>query len=167
MQLKGLCFCMKAMLKIKLNELPTSIKIAFICFYVFIVLGFIFAHLILHFKLNSSFTPKDILDYYKGNESLLKFQKTPLELSETSHFHSFSSPVIAFILSIFFAFTKLNELFKNLIIILCFISVFMLIINPWLLTFGPAFLVYLKYISSIILIFTFLFMGFVVIKNML
>lgn len=156
---------MKIMSKIKLNELPISIKIAFICFYVFIILGFLFAHLILHFKLNNAFNPQGILDYYKGNETLLKFQKTPLELSETAHFHAFISPTIALILSIFFAFTKLNKFFKNLIIILCFFSVFMLVLNPWLLTFGPNFFVYLKYISSFALIFTFLFMGAVVISE--
>ncbi len=151
------------MSRIKLNELPIGIKIAFICFYLFIILGFLFAHLILYFKLNGSFTPKDIIDYYKGNEELLKFQKTPLELSETAHFHSFISPLIAFVLSIFFSFTKLNELFKNLIILLSFISVFLLIINPWLLTFSSNFFVYLKYLSSLILTFTFLFMGALVI----
>jgi len=154
---------MKAMLKIKLNELPISIKIAFICFYIFIILGFVFAHLILHFKLNGSFKAEDFIYYYKGNEELMKFPKTPLELSETSHFHSFISPLIAFIISIFFSFSSLKSFIKNFIIILTFISTFFLIINPWLLTFGPNYLVFLKYINSIILIFTFLFMGAVVI----
>ncbi len=154
---------MKIMLKIKLNELPLSIKIAFICFYIFVILGFIFAHLILHFKLNGSFSPSDIISYYKGNEEMLKFQKTPLELSETSHFHAFISPVIALILSIFFSFSQINEFLKNFIIILSFLSVLMLILNPWLLTFGPFFLVYLKYITSLTLIFSFLFMGIITI----
>jgi len=149
------------MLKIKLNELPLSVKIAFICFYIFVILGFIFAHLILHFKLNGSFSPNDIISYYKGNEEMLKFQKTPLELSETSHFHAFISPVIALILSIFFSFSKINEFIKNFIIVLSFLSVLMLILNPWILTFGPKFFVYLKYITSITLIFSFLFMGLI------
>lgn len=154
---------MRTMLKIKLNELPLSIKIAFICFYIFVILGFIFAHLILHFKLNGSFSSSDIISYYKGNEEMLKFQKTPLELSETSHFHAFISPVIALILSIFFSFSRINEFLKNFIIILSFLSVLMLILNPWLLTFGPFFLVYLKYITSFTLIFSFLFMGIITI----
>lgn len=152
---------MRTMLKIKLNELPLSVKIAFICFYIFVILGFIFAHLILHFKLNGSFSPNDIISYYKGNEEMLKFQKTPLELSETSHFHAFISPVIALILSIFFSFSKINEFIKNFIIVLSFLSVLMLILNPWILTFGPKFFVYLEYITSITLIFSFLFMGLI------
>ncbi len=151
------------MLKIKLNRIPLPIKIAFICFYIFIILGFVFAHLILHFKLNGSFKPDDIVSYYKGNEEMLRFQKTPLELSETSHFHAFISPVIALILSIFFSFSEINESLKNFIIILSFISALMLILNPWILTFGPKFLVYLKYITSLTLIFSFLFMGLITI----
>jgi len=154
---------MRTMLKIKLNELPISIKITFICFYIFVILGFIFAHLILHFKLNGSFNPEDIISYYKGNEEMLKFQKTPLELSEISHFHAFISPVIALILSIFFSFSEINEFLKNFIIVLSFLSVLMLILNPWILTFGPDFLVYVKYITSITLIFSFLFMGIITI----
>ncbi|MCX7948239.1 MAG: hypothetical protein N2504_06615 [candidate division WOR-3 bacterium] len=147
------------MLNIKLSEFPFTIKLAFICFYIFVILGFIFAHLILHFKLEGSFTPQDFINYYKGNETLLKFQKTPLELSEVSHFHSFISPVIAFILAFFFSFSKLSENMKIIVILASFISSLFLVINPWLLTLGPTFFVYLKYISSIVLVISYLFMG--------
>ncbi len=153
----------------KLKNLPVEIKIAFLFLYIFTALGFIFAFLITRFSVGNG-SPLDIAgniaDYYRGNPEKMLFGKSPLELSEISHFHSFISSVVIFIISYLFSYTRLKRLLKNLVIIATFSALFGFILSPWAIKYLSPHFAYIKILSTALLVLGVMFMGFKVLKDM-
>ncbi|MEO0169608.1 MAG: hypothetical protein ABIL42_05260, partial [candidate division WOR-3 bacterium] len=119
----------------KLKDLPSGIKVSFLWLYAFTILGFLFAFIIVDQTVShsplSGFLHR-LMDYYKGNPSEMKFGKSVLELAEVSHFHSFISPLIAFVFSVFFSYSNTSQKLKSAIINLTFIGLLGFILSPWL-----------------------------------
>ncbi len=153
----------------KLKDLNPCIKLSFVWFYIFVLLGFFFSFIMVdltvkHFPITDFINR--LVDYYKGNPEQMIYGKTPLQLAEVSHFHSFISPLVAGIISVFFSYTSLNRKVKLLIINLTFIGILLFILSPWAIKYLPYPFVFMKLISTAMFLPGMLFMGVAVIKEM-
>ena len=148
----------------RLRELDVSFKVAYLFFCVLAVLGLVFALVIVELKVGR--TPADFLTYYRGNEELMKYPKTPLQLAEVSHFHSFITSVLLLVSAFFFSFTSIRGWVKTTTVVFTAIGMLGLVLVPWVLRFGPEGLVLLKPVSSLLMVGGLLFMMGATLKEM-
>lgn len=153
----------------KLKELNPCIKVTFVWFYIFVLLGFLFSFIMVdltvkHFPITDFINR--LVDYYKGNPEEMIYGKTPLQLAEVSHFHSFISSLVVGIISVFFSYTSLNRTIKLLIINITFIGILLFILSPWVIKYLPYPFVFIKPMSTAMFLPGILFMGASVIKEM-
>jgi len=147
-----------------LKNFPFLIKFSYTLYFLFVIMGFVFAGIIIEIKIGR--TPYEILSYYKGNEEILRYRKSLLELAETAHFHSFISSAILLLLSLFFSFTSISKTKKIITVLSAFTGIFMLVIGPFLYTYGSSFFIFLKYIGSFLMLFSIIYMGYRTLKEM-
>jgi len=152
----------------KLKDLSLGVKIAFLWFYLLSVLGFFFAFLIVEYTVGhipmENFLQR-LVDYYKGNPEGMMFGKSNLEIAEISHFHSFISAVVLFIISFFFSYSNMKSNIKIAVINLTFFGILIFVLSPWIVKFLPS-LAFLKPLSSLLFVPGTLFMGIKVLKDM-
>ncbi len=140
-----------------MKELDVSLKVSYVAFCIFTLLGFFFASLIVEFK-GGGILPEELIWFYKGNEELMIFPRSKLELAEVSHFHAFISSVVVFMHSLLFSKLPLRSSLKVSVVVLAYAGILALTVGPWIYTFGAKELIYLKYVFSPLMIISILFM---------
>jgi len=148
----------------RLKDLDLSFKVAYVFFCVLAMLGLVFALIIVELKVGR--TPADFLSYYRGNEELMRYPKTPLQLAEVSHFHSFITAVLLLLSAFFFSLTSIKGWLKTTVVVLTALGMLGLVVMPWVLRFGPEDLVLLKPALSLLMVGGLLFMMGATLKEM-
>jgi hypothetical protein len=80
-------------------------------------------------------TPSAIATYYRGDDSELAFAKTFWELVETSHFHLFTVPVVALIISHLLFGTATSSRTRVGLTVVVFAGALLDAIGPWLVRY--------------------------------
>jgi hypothetical protein len=79
--------------------------------------------------------PGAIARYYRGDDSELGFAKTSWQLVETSHFHLFTVPVVALILSHLLYATPTSVRLRVTLTLVTFAGALLEAIGPWLVRY--------------------------------
>ena len=112
--------------------------------------GLFFAGLIIALKIGHA--PRALLDYYRGNPEAFRYAKTPLQLAEVSHFHAMIAPLLFVTLAWPLPLTPFSPRLRWIAVGLGMVGIALLLLDPWVLRYGPVWLVYGKYIGGLSLI---------------
>ena len=134
---------------LKLEQLSRSSKLTYTIFLAFGVLGL--ASSIALGGMKTHFTYAGLVAYYRGDEALGYYAKTPLELLETTHFHLFSQPVFFFIIGHIFLLSAWPRPLKAAIVCASFAAVAADIAGPWLIVYAGAPFTALKLLAGYVL----------------
>ena len=74
-------------------------------------------------------------DYYRGNDERMMFPKEATELMETTHFHSFITPLLFLTTAHLFLLGAWSRRWKTFVISSCFVYVIFDIAKPWLIRY--------------------------------
>ncbi len=126
-----------------------------------ILIGISMGVAFLNFVERTKFSPEKVRTYYLGNvredepenaplpEEGLLFPKTKRELLEVTHVHTFSIPLIFFVLSRILSMTATREGVKLATYVASFVGIVCNLIGPWLVRYvspGFSFLLLFSYI---------------------
>lgn len=132
------------------REWPAEWKVLYAFLYAGALAGLVFAGLIIAFKIGHF--PREILEYYRGNPEAFRMAKSPLQLAETSHFHAMIAPLLFAALAWPLPLTPFPRSLRGFAILLGMLGITLLLLDPWLLRYGPAGLVLVKYLGGFSLI---------------
>lgn len=76
-------------------------------------------------------SPTAIATYYRGGDTEMSFPKTFWQLVEVSHFHLFTIPVVALILSHLLIATAVSVRIRIVLTIMIFVGAFLDVLGPW------------------------------------
>ncbi len=130
---------------IRNNSLLKLIIVFTLIFFFFLWL----TNILLYLKIGLSYD--SIVEYYRGSEDSFRRPKSYLGLLEEAHFHFFSMAVILVTLNHLILFSKINNMWKLIIILASFISAFGDIVAGWLVRYVSPSFAYLKLGSVIVL----------------
>ncbi|MFQ5965619.1 MAG: hypothetical protein ACE5KZ_15195 [Candidatus Scalinduaceae bacterium] len=133
-----------------LSKTPTSNKL-YITFFL-VIMAYAFYVACFNFYERTNFSLKKTVRHYSGNvedfneesgyennENLMRegfiFPKTKREITEITHVHAFTIPLIIFVMSRIFSMTLIREWIKITIYILAFLGTVMNLTGPWLIRF--------------------------------
>lgn len=134
----------------RLSSASLSNKVFFSFFLIF--MGISMGVAFLNFYERTKFSPEKVDRYYLGNvredepedaplsEEGLHFPKTKRELLEVTHVHTFSIPLIFFVLSRILSMTSMREGLKLATYVASFVGIVCNLIGPWLVRYvSPGF----------------------------
>jgi hypothetical protein len=81
-------------------------------------------------------TPEGVADYIRGNEERMMFGKTTMELTETTHTHLFTMPLLWLVLGHLFVLTTWPAPVKGAVTVGSFIGMAAELAAPWLVRLG-------------------------------
>ena len=132
------------------NDLRNNSLLKLIVVFTLVFLFFLWlTNLLLYLKIGFSY--QSIVDYYRGSEENFREPKSYLGLLEDSHFHFFSMAIILVTLNHLLLFSRINNVWKLIIILASYISAFGDIAGGWLIRYVSPSFAYLKLGSVIIL----------------
>jgi len=146
----------------------TALKTLATCFILSSLLGygigFLKIHQITNYKIDQAVT------YYRGDnlpesETML-FPQSYASLLSVAHVHSFSQPLLLFIMGFIFSFSNASNKFKTGIIITIFLSSFVSNLSPWLVRYTSTQTIYLLPASQIFFGLSFIIMSWCSLKSM-
>ncbi|MBI3323793.1 MAG: hypothetical protein HYZ92_00750 [Candidatus Omnitrophica bacterium] len=91
---------------------------------------------------------QSIADYYRGNPERMKFEKTPQELLEVTHFHAFTMPVVLLILGHLFFLSDWPAGLKRIVVAVAAVSAFFMIATPWAIRYLDPGWAYAKWVAG-------------------
>lgn len=97
------------------------------------------------------FSVTSIATYYRGGEGEMSFPKTFWQLVETSHFHLFTIPVVALILSHLLYGTDAGKRLRLVLTVGVFLGVFFDALGPWAIRYLAAEFAYFLVLGWILL----------------
>ena len=132
------------------NDIRGNSLLRLIIVFTLVFLFFLWlTNLLLYLKIG--FTYDSIVAYYRGSEETFREPKSYLGLLEESHFHFFSMAIILVTLNHLVLFSKINNVWKLLIILASYLSAFGDIAAGWLIRYSSPLFAYLKLGSVIVL----------------
>lgn len=145
------------------SQWPGLWKILYIFLYGMSLVGLGFAGLIIALKIGHD--PVSFLTYYRGNPEVFRYPKSAVNLAETSHFHTMIAPLLLTVLALPLPWTSAPLWLQRTAVGLAITGEILLVADPWILRYGPPFLVFIKYVGGICLVLGILFTGAIVIAN--
>jgi len=130
---------------IRNNSLLKLIIVFTLIFFFFLWL----TNLLLYLKIGLTYD--SIVEYYRGSAEGFRQPKSYLGLLEEAHFHFFSMAIILVTLNHLILFSKINNIWKLIVIMASFISAFGDIAGGWLVRYVSPSFAYLKLGSVIVL----------------
>jgi len=130
---------------IRNNSLLKLIIVFTLIFFFFLWL----TNILLYLKIGLTYD--SIVEYYRGSAESFKQPKSYLGLLEEAHFHFFSMAIILVTLNHLILFSKINNIWKLIVIMASFISAFGDIAGGWLVRYVSPSFAYLKLGSVIVL----------------
>jgi len=97
------------------------------------------------------FSPQSIATYYRGGESEMSFPKTFWQLTEVSHFHLFTIPVVALILSHLLYGTTASTRARIGLTSVIYTGALLDVIGPWAVRYGSGTCAYLLLLGWVLL----------------
>ncbi len=129
---------------------PGIWKVLYTLVYLMSLVGLASAGVIIAVKMGHA--PASLLSYYRGDPDAFRYPKSLLNLAETAHFHAMIAPLLFAFLAFPLPWTPVPTLLRRVAVGLGTGGVVLLVINPWLLRYGPSPLVGLKYLGGVMLI---------------
>src|SRR5574341_1771465 len=130
----------------KLRDLNAGMKIITTSFLFLALAGYLTGFLLGTLKAGMGI--QALVDYYRGNETLMIYPKSALELLEVSHFHLFSVPVVFMIVGHLMMMTYIKFRLRVLMILLGFAGMILDLASPWLIRYCSGSFVWVKVIGS-------------------
>lgn len=148
-----------------LSQLPKAFKALCTAFILSILLGYGVALLKIYDL--SSFSVQHTLSYYRGDASSeVSFPQSYASLLSVAHVHTFSQPILFFLMGFIFCFSSISEKTKKTIIWISFSSLLMSNLSPWLVRYThPATILFFP-LSQGILVLCLMLMSFVSLKEL-
>lgn len=132
------------------NDIRNNSLLKLIVVFTLVFLFFLWlTNLLLYLKIGFSY--QSIVDYYRGSEESFREAKSYLGLLEESHFHFFSMAIILVTLNHLMLFSKIESVWKLIIIVASYVSAFGDISAGWLVRYVNPSFAYLKLASVIVL----------------
>ena len=119
---------------LKLQQLSAASKVTYTIFLAFAALGMASSIVLGGMKTHGTYA--GTVAYYRGDEALSLYRKTPLELLETTHFHLFSQPILFFIIGHIFLLSTLPKVVKAGVVCLSFAAIAADGVSPWLIVYA-------------------------------
>ncbi len=132
------------------RDWPIEWKVLYTVLYAGALAGLFFAGLVIALKIGH--TPRALLDYYRGNPEAFRYAKTSLQLAEVSHFHAMIAPLLFAVLAWPLPLTPFSPRLRWTALGLGVLGIVLLLLDPWVLRYGPTFLVYGKYLGGVSLV---------------
>lgn len=121
-----------------LRDTDRHIRLVYTWFLLLMLAGFIFTFFWAHSM--TDLTPKGIADHYRGSNATFGEPMSFGQLSETTHFHLFTMPVVFLIMVHVLYLTMAGSLVKAITTWAVFLGVTFDLISPWLITYvSPVF----------------------------
>lgn len=96
-------------------------------------------------------TPGAIASYYRGDGTEMSFPKTFWQLTEVSHFHLFTIPVVVLILSHLLYGTPTSVRFRVWLTLVVFAGALLDVLSPWLVRYVAAACAYVTILGWLLL----------------
>ena len=127
-----------------------SFKLAATAFLLLAALGLGVAALQIYVR--TGLTPQGALLHYRGDEETLHYPMGFPEMVGITHAHAFTMPLLALVLSLAIANSRVREWLKCLVVVALFTGMFLELSVPWLVRYGPAWTVHLFLPSGVLLV---------------
>lgn len=148
-----------------LSQLPKPLKALAAAFILSILLGYTVALLKIYDL--SSFSIQHTLSYYRGDASSeVSFPQSYASLLSVAHVHTFSQPILFFLLGFIFCFSSISEKTKKTIIWLSFAALLVSNLSPWLVRYTSPLTLFFFPLSQCVLMLCLMIMSFVSLKEL-
>ena len=114
---------------------PPSLKLLVSAFLIAAVLGLGVAGLQVYVR--TGMTAAGAVAHYRGDEAAMMYPRSFAEMVETTHAHVLAMPMLALILGLGLTLTRASERLKVAATIALFAGVFLELLVPWLVRYGP------------------------------
>lgn len=151
---------------LSLSTFPVSLKVLATCFVLTLLLGYGVSLLQVYDR--THFEMAKTLLYYRGAEGGEGVLVPPsfATLLSVAHVHTFSQPVMLFLLGLLFVFSRLSERQKVLFILLAFLGSVVSNAAPWLIRYGSPRMTILLPLSQLMLMGSFFVMSLVILYDL-
>lgn len=119
--------------RFRLRDTDRHIRLLYTWFLLLMLAGFIFTFFWAHSM--TDLTPKGIAAHYRGSNATFGEPMPFGQLSETTHFHLFTMPVVFMIMVHVLYLTTAGSLMKTAMTWAAFLGVTLDLISPWLITY--------------------------------
>jgi len=124
--------------RFRLRDTDRQIRLVYTWFLFLMLMGFIFTFIWAHDM--TQLTPKGLAAHYRGSDANFGEPMSFGQLSETTHFHLFTMPVVFLIMVHVLYLTMASSTLKVITTWISFLGVSLDLISPWLITYvSPVF----------------------------
>lgn len=142
--------------RFRLRDTDRHIRLVYTWFLLLILVGFCFTFFWAHSMTDLS--PKGIVAHYRGSDATFGEPMSFGQLSETTHFHVFTMPVVFLIMVHVLYLTMANSLVKVLTTWAAFLGVTLDLVSPWLITYVSPIFVFTMLGGDIFMLISFFIM---------
>src|SRR5262245_47843705 len=119
----------------------TSLKLAVTGWLILATVALGVAGLQIHTQ--AGLVPSRALMHYQGDEALLQYPMNFAVLVGITHAHAFALPLLALALSLGLIVSSVGEWLKRTVVVALFSGMFLELVVPWIVRYGPAWTVHL------------------------
>ena len=150
--------------RFRLRDTDRQIRLVYTWFLLLMLAGFVFTFVWAHDM--TQLTPKGIAAHYRGSDSNFGEPMSFGQLSETTHFHLFTMPVVFMIMVHVLYLTMASPFIKVMTTWASFLGVTLDLISPWLITYVSPLFVLTMLGGDLLMVIGFLIMFWIPMKEM-
>ncbi len=150
--------------RFRLRDTDRQIRLVYTWFLLLMLTGFVFTFVWAHDM--TQLTPKGIAAHYRGSDANFGEPMSFGQLSETTHFHLFTMPVVFMIMVHVLYLTMASPFIKVMTTWVSFLGVTLDLVSPWLITYVSPLFVLTMLGGDLLMVIGFLIMFWIPMKEM-